>query len=209
MAALASAHTNAPNLTPVLLWLGPAKTHGMIEKMDETAAASITGLWLTWLREQGVLVIDHHLSFQQLAEEAQAKGWVHSTWLQTRNTYAVIDVPSIAATLRPALDPEIYDTQHVLWTELHVFFTNDVNSCSFGETPAAGMGPEIWANGKPSNSAVMHLNIDAMALEATHVVDAAAAKRWNTLGGVQGLFLDYFGDRLVYLRESLNYKTYW
>lgn len=154
-------------------------------------------------------MIDHRLSFQQLAEEAQAKGWVHSTWLQTRNTYAVIDVPSIAAALRPALDPDLYDTQHVLWTELHVFFSNDVNSCSFGKTPLVGMGPEIWPNGKPTNSAVMHINIDNMALEATHVVDAAAAKRWNTLGGVQGLFLDYFGDQLVYLNDLLNYKTYW
>ncbi len=167
------------------------------------------GLWLTWLREQGVLIIDHRLSFQEQAEEAQAKAWVHPTWILTRHTYAVIDVPSVAQNLRPALDPETYDVNHILWTELPVFFTNDVNSCSFGMPALLSMGPEAFQNNQPSNSAVMHLNVDAMALQAPHIVDTAMRKKWDTVGGVQGLFLDHFSGKIDVLRETLNYKTYW
>ena len=161
----------------------------------------------TWMRDVGVIVIFHTLSFKDrvIAAATDLYRWQTTTWIAT---FFYFDIGLVADELRARTKGMSVDIRNILHADVDTIFMADVNACSLPMPrilAAAGEATML----SPANAGVLYINLTAWEELHPDFMRYGQSQGWVFDNADQTWLFDFFGDRVSILPDTYNWKPYW
>ena len=195
-AAILSARLHAPSLAPYILYVHrPSQVFATAEQEQADELAS-------WLRSQGVTVVNHRITFF-----AEIPRHLNPTRMVSTTGLCKLDVPAAAHRLRAELLARRLDPSRVLVTDADVLFAGDWSYPDAVPLDTFAAGSEILG---PStlprtslNSGVLYINVSSFLREWEGMRALARRRKYKFIVADQTWLHQYYGRRWSRLDDAL------